>query len=612
MIKTWVFLIAVLVVGSGRAQDTQDSIPPEPEYSLEEIVVLAFRIDESALGLPARVFLIEEDAIRLHGVSELGDLSYLLPASNVASYGYLGGLSTLSLRGARSDQVLFLLDGRPVNDPQSGIFNMATLPPSMVSRVEVVSGGASSLWGPNAVGGVVNLVTKGFDDDRPYSRIAVRNGSYRTALTDLDFGRRLGDRLGMYVSSQLKRSDGFRENSDFEGNNVSGHFTYSFDPKWEVVARFKRYESTLGVPGDTTRFGRSPNARQRDYRLDGDIVLRRSVPGNHAEIQVFGSNIWNHYQNPDIGYSGVNTGRVYGIQVEERLSLLDRHASTVGLYGERIESEIEGDEQKTHLVSGFTHALVRLSPWMNIFAGGRFDHHSKYGSQFSPSVGVALPFGGRYSAYLNWNKSFRAPTLNELYYPGFGNPELEPERSSEVECGLKLETDYVRGSIAVSRRAVKDMIEYAFNPDDWSFLPYNLGRADVSNLEMNLETSAGDWFAGGINLSLSENADEMGERLIYQPVTKMAEYVAVGRTLKEGRIEGRILLSGEHMSERLTETDSELPWQHLFHTKLSCRILDLTFTLRLQNILDTEYELRQGYPMPGRNYLLGAEWEFHD
>lgn len=612
MLKRLVLLFSLVCLAIPIfAQAEEDTTPPQPKYTLEEVLVTASRIVEPPLKLPAQITIIDGKELRMHGVSQFSDISYLIPTSDLSSFGYLGGLSTLSIRGARSEQTLFLLDGRPVNDPQNGIFNLSTVPLCLLHRIEIIRGGASSLWGANAMGGVVNLVTKRFGEGLPYSRIALKNGSYNTSMTELEFGRRIGEKVSLFISSELKKSGGFRTNSDYDGTNIGGNLSLDISELWEVGIGAKRYEGKLGIPGDTIYFP-SPKARENDYRFDADIKLKGKVPGKETEIQVFGSYLWNEYRNPDLlfGSHEVNQNKMFGVQMEQKFPLFSRYKGTFGLYGEEVIGKLKTEEHKPSLISGFLQFEWNLTQWINLFTSTRLDCHSVYGRQLSPSIGATLSLRDKVVFYLNWNRSFRAPTLNELYYPGFGNPNLEPERSTGIESGLKMESSTTQGSIAYFRRWIKDMIQFSVENGVWA--PYNIGETNIKGIELDLQVSPGDFLTAGFNFTLLEALDDAGNRLMYRPREKGGGFIEVGRTFMKDKLEGTVLVSGNFVGKRLSETDRELPGYSLLNTKFSWRILDLTFFLGLQNLLNSDYEIREGYPMPGRNHILGLEWELWD
>ncbi|KPJ60441.1 MAG: hypothetical protein AMJ46_06765 [Latescibacteria bacterium DG_63] len=610
MKNSFFLLLGVLSVsGAAHAEVEQDTVPPQPKYTLEEVLVTASRISESPLKLPAQVSIIDGKDLRLHGTSELADLTYLVPTSNLSSFGYLGALSTLSIRNAKSEQVLFLLDGRPLNDPQNGVFNVSTVPLCLLHRIELIRGGASSLWGANAVGGVVNLVTNRFGQGLPYTRISLKSGSQNTSITEVQFGRQIGNRTSFFLCAELKKSDGFRTNSDFLGKTVGGNFRHSIAPLWEVGIGVRRYEGELGVPGDTI-YLETLNAREEDYRLDADITLRGKTADHETEVQVFGSDIWNTYTNPDFDYGETNRTKLVGMQLEQNYILLAHHKATYGLYGETIFGEIKDEEHRPHLLSQFLHIEWKLREWFNLFTGARVDCHSAYDRQVSPSIGVTLSLEDRYAVYLTMNRSFRAPTLNEMYYPGFGNPDLLPEKSREIESGLKLESSRLNGHIAYFHRWAQDMIEYGAENGIWA--PYNIGEANIEGIECGLHADWHDFLNAGLNFSLSKARDGADNPLIYQPEKRMGGFVSLRRAFKDDKIEGTLLLSGEYTDRRVSEAGDELPAYFLSNAKLSCRVLALTFFFRVQNLSDSEYELRRGYPMPGRNHIFGLEWELWD
>jgi outer membrane cobalamin receptor len=160
------------------------------------------------------------------------------------------------------------------------------------------------------------------------------------------------------------------------------------------------------------------------------------------------------------------------------------------------------------------------------------------------------------------------------------------------------------------RRWVKDMIQFTVEEGRWA--PYNAARAEVEGAELDVEFSLGDDLSSGFNLAVSETVDGSGNEMMYQPRVKGGGYVQARRCFKGEKLEGGLIVSGEFVGQRLSETGQGLEKYSLIHTKLLWRILDLTIFYRLQNLLDTQYEVRQGYPMDGRSHILGLEWELWD
>ncbi len=151
-----------------------------------------------------------------------------------------------------------------------------------------------------------------------------------------------------------------------------------------------------------------------------------------------------------------------------------------------------------------------------------------------------------------------------------------------------------------------------FGVEDGVWTSYNIGEANVGGVELDLQVSPKDFLSAGFNFAISRAVDGLDNWLMYQPEKKAGGFAEVARAFKDDKLEGRILISGEFVGKRLSETREELPGYHLFHTRFMWRILDVTFFLRLENLLDCRYEVRQGYPMPGREHMFGLEWEFWD
>ena len=157
-------LVQVLAVIPGIASGNSNQI-----FSLDEIVVIASKFPERMLDLVASVEVITEEEIEMAQANNLADILSSVSGLEISDYGNAGGIKAISIRGSSPEQVLVMIDGRPANDPQTGKIDLGLIPASIIERVEIYRGPASAIYGANALGGVVNIITKKGKGDSKYA-----------------------------------------------------------------------------------------------------------------------------------------------------------------------------------------------------------------------------------------------------------------------------------------------------------------------------------------------------------------------------------------------------------------------------------------------------------
>ncbi|MDQ7779587.1 MAG: TonB-dependent receptor plug domain-containing protein, partial [Planctomycetota bacterium] len=185
----------------------------ERTFDLDEIVVTATRGPERLGDITGTVSLVGPEGVRLKGRHDAGSLVADLPGAEVKRYGGPGSSTSVHLRGLYGKHVVVMIDGRRVNSPSLGGADLSSLSPNKIERVEVVRGGYSSLYGADAVGGVVNFITKD-PPEEPYVRVSTAAGRWRTIISRVEQGASFGD-FGYIFNANYEDTDGHRDNSDY-------------------------------------------------------------------------------------------------------------------------------------------------------------------------------------------------------------------------------------------------------------------------------------------------------------------------------------------------------------------------------------------------------------
>jgi outer membrane cobalamin receptor len=590
---------------------------------------------------PQAVTIIDREQLARTDASSLADV---LDRAGFAikRYGAAGAVAGLTLRGSGADGVLILRDGVRLNDPQNGGVDLSTVPLTGVDRVEILAGGASGLYGADAVGGVINLVTA----VRPGTRLEVGGGTFGTGHMTFDLGV-----AGEDADTGVAFRRGFAQN-DFPylyRDLVSKRANARLDAT-DVSLRHRRYlgpdtvDATLaytaqgkGVPG-TVNFP-SPRASQDDESLLGSVRWVRTPPDGGAAPTLSLSHRHSviDYRDPDFAFGPPRTRNVVETtDLRGKLALrwtpgsATASASTsasesettrghaleigAGLTRDALDNTGFGFRQR-YVGSVFARDALDAAPGVQVFADGRADLSSQAGPGFSPRAGVAWRFGGgRFRWRGAFGQSYRAPTFNDLYWPttrdAGGNPDLKPETTATYETGLDaypldgLKAD-VTGFYNLGRSTI------VWQPGiGGRWTPINLGATETRGIEARATLRMTAFLTATGNHTWLQVFDRSvtgataGKILPFRPERVTSASLRL-ELLAGLTLSATWLWVGDRFATAAnTET---LPAYDLLSADLGWA-LTAADTLRLsgENLLNTYYILQPGYPMPGR--ALSLAW----
>jgi vitamin B12 transporter len=523
----------------------------------------------------------------------------------------------VAVRGSSFEQVLVLIDGVRVSDPQTGHFHLnLAVPLAQVERIEVLRGVASALYGSDAVGGVINIVTR----RGPAADVSLRGerGSFGTSA--LAAAARAGGRLRLDVAGDLQQSNGHRPGTDYRimqgrlaveaplaGRTLRAHAAHAARDFGAdgFYAAFPSYEETrtttagfawLAAPG--ARGGVDVRASHRVH--DDDFVLRREDPAF---------------------YRNLHTSTQTGGEVVGRLPLTSalQLAGGAEAFREALRSTNLGDREE-HRAGVYGEAAVRPGRTTMLSAGLRSDWHSAYGHFAAPSLaGAWWPLGAlRVRASLG--RAFRAPTWTERYYrdpQNVGTPDLAPERAWSGEAGVEyMPLPGTRVGVAGWVRRADGLIDWARMPgSDEPWRTRNVGSARFHGLEADAEaTLLGlGWTAQAAWLRFeTEDAEGLTSKYALRPLTHTLS-LGAGRTLPLGMdatVRGRYARrAGTALdasasgcvvgaAERSFEVDA----------RIVRRIRRANLFADVRNALDRHSCDIAARPAPGRALSLGVQW----
>ncbi len=616
-----------------RAEEAKDE-----EEKPEEVVVTATRIETPPSQVGSSVTIIRREDIERRKQPTVVELLRTVPGLHVVQAGPRGGQASVFIRGAKSEHTLVLIDGVEMNDPMTPgrSFDWAHLTTDNVERIEVLRGPQSTLYGSDAVGGVINIITRR-GKGKPSLSFSTEAGSHRTFRESLSV---LGATplLNYAIGASRLDTDGIssasRRNGNFEDDNYRNTsfsaklgFTPAENLDVDVIARCIKtragIDNSYGVMDDPNYWA---DTEQRFLRAQGRLKL---FDGRWE--QTFGVSYTGHerrtHNGPDAAHPGEfersrYLGDILRFDWQHTLRL---HRTNTVVFGLETEEETgKGSYLSQWGPSPFPRQSARttsfyaqdqISLWDRWFTtiGFRHDDHEQFGSELTYRVASTYHLretGTRIRGSVG--TGFKAPTLFQLYAPYYGNPDLQPEKSKG--CDIGIEQDLFGGILTLDatafRNRYKNLIDYSFVT--WSYL--NVGKARSSGVELGATLRPRDdlWFRASFTRTSTED-ETTGQALLRRPKNKAA-LEANYRILKGTNLN----LSALYVGPRADVDATSWPATRV---KLQSYVLvnlavthDVTKNLqvfgRIENLLNERYEEVKGYGTPGIGFFAGLRGSF--
>ena len=583
-----------------------------------ETIVTSDRRAEPLDQTSRPTFVVSRAQMEARGDRSVAEALRGLPGIGITSYGPFGAQSTVGIRGASAAQTLVLLDGTPIATASNGLLDLGTLSTSGISRIEVVEGGVSTLYGTAAVGGVINIIT----DVPRGAYVAASSGSYGAR----DLRAAIGDgRLGVVLERRLAVNDypypaldgfpaGTRSNDDAQSTAVRISYATPLEGLWRLRGSLGSSAVSIGVPGSLSYL--SPQAHQSTSFDEGHVEAQRAGARSLLSLTLSGSRQSLPYRDPSFGgesatydgraqigvkdvIGGEHTTLVAGIDVARESMLANLGAGAIPPAPAQFTANASQ-------VGAYAQQSWTLRSGTRLFAGVRGEHDTPSGGIVAPEIGALLPIGTLRLA-ANVDESFRVPTLIDLYYPGYSNPNLHREHSRNADFTLEAPQMLGGASLGWFGRHADDLIQL-----DQNFVPQNIQHAEIDGLTATLRTKPFNAFVAKLDVTdlyraLDTTPGADAARLRFEPVLQVAlglERPFVGNAPAFGI---RAQIVGPHVDYFTASNGMATPIDayatvdaylrmHLAH--------DALLTLRARNLGNEGYETIYGYPAAGRTYEL--------
>ena len=619
MTRLFIMLVVSATGYSAHAESVTDSL------TLQEVVVTGTRNATDVRHLPMTVTVIgREKLTEQYQTNVLPTVMQQVPGLFVTSRSMMGyGVSTggsggINLRGISggAGQLLVLIDGHPQYQGIYGHPISDSYQTLMAERVEVLRGPASVLYGSNAMGGVMNIVTRSMKEDGMKTSVNLGAGSYGTVQAEASNQLRSG-KFSSTVSAQYGRTDNHRPRMGFEQYGGYLKLGYDFNDHWNAY-----------IDADITHFNASHPGTTTSPLFDADQWITRGVISaaleNHygwtsGAVSAY-SNFGRHKIDDGTADPTKPTARYFrskdaltGISWYQSAQLFEGNRLTIGIdyqniYGNAYYTSKEaGDVLDTpnkqsgrsyrNEIAGYVDFRQDLLSWLTVDAGIRLDHHSVTGTEWIPQAGLVIRPVSTGELKAMASKGFRNPTMREMYLYPPSNEELEPERIWNYELSWRHRIDAFSYGLNIFYIKGDNMIQ--------TIQRKNVNTGEIENYGAEIEAT---WrFSNNLSLTTNHSLLHMEHKIVAAP-----EYKGfLGANYHKNR--WTAIAGLQFISNLYTEVGDQETKENfcLLNASVSYALTKAcSLWVRGENLLAQSYEINLGYPMPRATFMGGVNLNF--
>jgi vitamin B12 transporter len=459
---------------------------------LDVVAVTATRTPQPREAVIADVSVIDADEIQRAGQHTLVEILQSQPGIEITNSGGAGSVSGIFMRGTNTSQVVVLVDGMRIGSATAGITAFENLPISLIEKIEILRGPATSLYGQDAIGGVIQIFTKRGADGAIKFNANLGYGTYNTVRADVGVsGSVANTRFALNVSSLNTNSFSAidTKNKDYNDNDANRNLAFTGNISHQIVAGheigFQFLHSDGNVKFDTAGydFNSQTDAKQYSYAVYSnnqfnDIWLSKLRLGQGVD------------ESRSFDPFSLASGAFYKTKQQQFnwQNDIKLPIGTLTLVYDRLKQIVDtnGDDfiKKERTNRGYVASYLLNQDAHSLQLSARHDKNSQFGSENTGGIGYGYSFTPEWRATASYGTAFKAPTFNDLYFPDFGgfptsNPNLSPEKSENIESSLRYHDANTSASITVFKNSIRNLIAL-----DANFIPFNLNKANIQGVTL--------------------------------------------------------------------------------------------------------------------------------
>ncbi|MGQ9843645.1 MAG: TonB-dependent receptor plug domain-containing protein [Spirochaetota bacterium] len=610
------------------------------EISLEDIVVSAYK-SGITYGQSTGATVITQKDIEQGGYKFVSDVLQHVGGINFVQNGTLGGNTSIFIRGAKTGNVLVLIDGVKVNDPSTieRTFDFATLTTDSIERIEIIKGPQSALYGSDATGGIINIVTKR-GVGKPTVTLNVYGGSYYTAQqsanisggsTDFNYSLTIGQIASQGISKAAKSKTTTKPYDDdpFYQYYMLGKFGFAPISTLTIDTGFSAKHSDIAL--DDGAFVDDPNNKEKRNEVSGYSTITHHLSSFWKHIiRINASRTKRSYSDFDDDANGYNdfandsvyTGSGFFGEWLHEFCFKDINTLGAGISYEKELSHIRdylnpsNIKQDNYTVGVFAQDHVSIGSFAYLTAGARADKNHIFGWQqsYTISPAVVIPIV-KTKIKGNWGKGYKAPSLYQIYGDGgtfvAENKTVKPEKSTSYDIGIEQPlASFATVSAAYFSNRYRDMIDY--NSSSFPGYYYNIGKVTTWGYEASMTLMPIKFLGINGGYTYLKTKDEtLDKPLLRRPTHQAFGSINIGNDRWSAEcIVTYIGKRNDAYFDSSTFTTVELEMDSYIKTDIVAHYAltpQVSLTAKIENVTNKEYQQVVGYAMPQRSYYVGVK-----
>jgi vitamin B12 transporter len=620
----WLLVLALMAPLAAHAQESK---------SVDPVVVTATKVATPAEQLGASVSVVNGEDFQTYHYPTVDEALRNVPGVQIRRSGAYGKTTSVTIRGANANQVQVLVDGLRVKSPTLGQVDLSDISPDLIERIEVIRGAQSTIYGADAIGGVINIITRKGTGGPFQASVQQEVGNYDTLVSRATvYGA--WKILHYALSASHFESNGRFQNDETDANAISARIgaTLPWNSTLDFVFRYNKND--IGVPVKGVFPGPQPinPIINRNARSQSETTIF-SLEGKTRPVEWWETRgRLSRYENSAGFQDPVDPGVAFDFPTFSQVNVERREAewvnsffigkwstSSVGLEHRREIGENHNTFRAvSETQSVFFEQQLRFFERLFVTGGFRVEDNSVWGTTTTERGSLAFLIketGTRLRG--SAGTGFRAPTFNDLFFPGFGNPVLQPEDSLSYDFGVdqKLWNNRIRLGLTYFQNEFKNLITCC-TPIPTAPLggPFNVGRARSAGIEFTSEVDVRPNLVASLNYTYTDSENLATDRLLpreprhrwnigltWEPITKLSLFTQVHVVTEQFEAFGEVYNSGH------TQVDIGGTWR-IVERMGWLRKLELT--ARIQNLLNEGYAEVRGFPALGINALVGLRASF--
>ena len=581
----------------------------QPNSDVETIVVTGQRFGSPIDQELMLIHTIEREDIEVAAPKSVQELLNTIPGISVTSNGGAANTATVQIRGAQGDHALVLVDGVRVSSATSGGAAWGALTPDLIERIEVLKGPRASVWGSDAIAGVIQIFTRKLDAGQWYVSAEAGSASYLRQSAGVGIGHGEGSST---LSINHEESDGFDvlqaaqpDDDGYErlGLGLVGHqvLNESWGLEWKGELNSGDYDYD-------TAFGGADEGEYDNHLLMLGVNFQQGDFSSKLNLSTMRDKNENSLDGDPFSYSLFETRReaagISGRYTHEALTVI----AGVDWYGEEVNSTTDYSEDSRDVTGSYLLAQYQHNG-LTLELAARYDDVDNIDSESTFNAGIGYRFNPQWRLSANYGSGFKAPTFNDLYYTSAffsGNPDLESETSDNLDITLNYSDGELDAYISAYRNEVDNLIAYVADPVTFVGAMKNINEAELQGVEMGVDFAlfglqhhlgysyldAEDSDSGESLPGRSEHELDYGLSYQWQQLDLRADYHYQGKRYSGG-------------------TPANLDPYHKLDLSLGYQ-LTANWQLRLKanNLLDESEDMvtKAGYNGPEREYFLSLTY----